>query len=264
MSATPLLKVENLSIGFGGVQALSGVSFDLHAGEIFSILGPNGAGKTTLFNCINGIYTPDTGKVFLEGRDITGVKPDKAARLGIARTFQNIELFSHMTTMDNVLLGRHLHMKTGVLRSVFCGPGVRREEVAAREKAEEVIDFLEIQSARDQLVINLAYGIRKLVELARALALEPKVVLLDEPASGMNLEERQDMTHWIKDIQEELRITCLLVEHDMNLVMGVSDRVLVLNFGQVIALGTPEEIAKDPEVARAYLGREETQEAADA
>jgi len=251
-----LLEIKELSIGFGGIQALKSVSFSVEVGEVFSILGPNGAGKTTLFNCINGIYKPDAGRTFFNGRDITGKRPDTIARMGIARTFQNIELFSHMSTMDNILLGRHKFMKTGIIRSLFCGPSVRREEVENREKAEEIIDFLEIQAARDQFVVNLPYGTRKLVELGRALALEPKILLLDEPSSGMNLEERSDLIHWIGDIREELGITCLLVEHDMNLVMQVSDRVLVLNFGEVIAQGTPEQIAADPLVAEAYLGRE--------
>lgn len=252
-----LLQIEDLSISFGGIQALKGVGFDVEEGEIFSILGPNGAGKTTLFNCINGIYKPDGGRVVFTGQDITGLRPDKTARRGIARTFQNIELFSHMSTMDNILLGRHLFMKTGVLRSLFCGPFVRREEVEHRERAEQIIDFLEIQAARNQFVVNLPYGTRKLVELARALALEPKLLLLDEPASGMNLEERQDLIHWIRDIREELGITCLLVEHDMNLVQEVSDRVLVLNFGERIALDSPDRITDDPKVAAAYLGRED-------
>ena len=251
-----LLEVKNLSIGFGGIQALKDVGFEVEKGEVFSILGPNGAGKTTLFNCINGLYKPDSGKTFFDGKDITGKRPDQIARLGIARTFQNIELFSYMTTMDNILLGRHPHMKSGILRSLFCGPSVRREEIANREKAEQIIDFLEIQAARNQFPANLPYGTRKLVELARALALEPTVLLLDEPASGMNLEERNDLIHWIGDIREELGITCLLVEHDMNLVMEVSDRVMVLDFGQVIATGRPDQVASDPHVAEAYLGRE--------
>ena len=255
-----LLRVEDMSIAFGGIQALKKVGFSVEKGEIFSILGPNGAGKTTLFNCINGIYKPDQGRVFFKERDITGMRPDKIARRGLARTFQNIELFSHMSTMNNILLGRHNFMKTGVLRSFFCGPFVRREEIANREKAEQVIDFLEIQAARDQFTINLPYGIRKLVELGRALALEPDLLLLDEPASGMNLEERNDLIHRINDIRDEYGITCLLVEHDMNLVMQVSDKILVLNFGQMIAQGDPVQVANDPKVAAAYLG----QEAADA
>lgn len=251
-----LIKVEKLSISFGGVKALKEVGFSAEKGEIFSILGPNGAGKTTLFNCINGIYKPDKGRVFFKDRNITGKRPDKIARRGLARTFQNIELFSHMSTMNNILLGRHNFMKTGVLRSFFCGPFVRREENANREKAEQIIDFLEIQAARDQFTINLPYGTRKLVELGRALALEPDLLLLDEPASGMNLEERNDLIHRIHDIRDEYGITCLLVEHDMNLVMQVSDRILVLNFGEVIALGTPQQITEDPKVAAAYLGQE--------
>lgn len=255
-----LLRVEDMSIGFGGIQALKKVGFSVEKGEIFSILGPNGAGKTTLFNCINGIYKPDQGRVFFKDQDITGMRPDKIARRGLARTFQNIELFSHMSTMNNILLGRHNFMKTGVLRSFFCGPFVRREEIVNREKAEQVIDFLEIQAARDQFTINLPYGIRKLVELGRALALEPDLLLLDEPASGMNLEERNDLIHRINDIRDEYGITCLLVEHDMNLVMQVSDKILVLNFGEMIAQGDPDQVANDPKVAAAYLG----QEAADA
>lgn len=251
-----LLRIEDLSIGFGGIQALKGVSFSVNRREVFSILGPNGAGKTTLFNCINGIYKPDAGRVLCQDKDITGIKPFRAARLGIARTFQNIELFSHMTTMDNVLLGRHMFFAHGVLRSFFCGLKVRREEIANRERAEQIIDLLEIQAARDQFVVNLPYGTRKLVELARALALEPQILLMDEPTSGMNVEERQDLIHWIRDIREELGITCLLVEHDMNLVMEVSDRVLVLDFGEKIAEGTPAEITADRQVVAAYLGRE--------
>ena len=252
-----LLSVKNLSISFRGVQALKDVSLEVQPGEIFSILGPNGAGKTTLFNCINGIYKPDQGQVFFRDKEITGIRPDKAARLGLARTFQNIELFANMSAADNILLGRHVHMKTGVLRSLFCGPFVRREEIANREKAEEIIDFLDLQAARSQFVANLPYGTRKLVELGRALALEPTILLLDEPASGMNLEERRDLIHWIRDIRDDLGVTLLLVEHDMNLVMEVSDRILVLNFGEVVAQGDPEQVAQDPQVIQAYLGQEE-------
>ncbi|MBZ0273102.1 ABC transporter ATP-binding protein [bacterium] len=248
------LTVENLGIDFGGIHALKGVSFAVEKGEIFSILGPNGAGKTTLFNCLNGIYKPGRGRAIFDGADITGIAPHKAARLGIARTFQNIELFTGMTTMDNLLLGRHLHMKTGVLAAAVFGPGVRREEIAHREEAERVIDFLHLQAVRDVHVGALPYGKRKLVELGRALAMKPRMLLLDEPSAGMNHEERTDMRHWIRDIRDELGVTCLLVEHDMTLVMSVSDRVLVLDHGEAIACGTPEVISADPAVAAAYLG----------
>ncbi|MCB9477763.1 MAG: ABC transporter ATP-binding protein [Deltaproteobacteria bacterium] len=249
-----LLNVENLGISFGGIRALKDVAFEVHLGEIFSILGPNGAGKTTLFNCVNGIYKPDAGRVLFEGKPITGIRPDKAARLGIARTFQNIELFGHMTTMDNLLLGRHLHMKTNVFTAAFFGPGVRREEIAQREEAERIIDFLDLQAYRDMPVAALPYGVRKMVELGRALATKPRLLLLDEPCAGMNHEERSDMAIWIQDIREDLGVTCLLVEHDMNLVMRISDRVLVLDHGEVLACGKPEAVAANEDVARAYLG----------
>ncbi|MCC6157850.1 MAG: ABC transporter ATP-binding protein [Deltaproteobacteria bacterium] len=249
-----ILRVENLSIRFGGLAALRDVNFAVERGEIFAILGPNGAGKTTLFNCVNGIYKPGSGRVFFEDADVTGIRPDRAARLGIARTFQNIELFTHMTTMDNLLLGRHLAMRARTWRCAVFGPGVRREEIAAREHAERIIDFLDLHAARDLPVGMLPYGTRKLVEMARALALGPRLLLLDEPAAGMNHEERSELLWRIRDIRDDLGVTLLLVEHDMNLVMALADRVLVLDHGEAIASGPPEAIADDPEVARAYLG----------
>jgi len=256
----PILKVENLTIAFGGIKALNNVSFEVEKGSIYSIIGPNGAGKTTIFNCISGIYQPNSGKTLFKGEDITYLKPHQVAKKGIARTFQNIELFSHMSTMDNLMLGRHLHMKTGVWRGstfIYKGSKAAREEIENRGKVEEVIDFLELQAARNQFVINLPYGTRKLVELGRALALEPELILLDEPSAGMNMEEKGDLMFSIQDIRDDLGITVILVEHDMNLIMDISDRILTLNYGERIAEGLPEEIQRNPEVLKAYLGEEE-------
>ena len=256
-------KVENLSISFGGLVALDGVSFEVPKGAIFSIIGPNGAGKTTLFNCINGIYHSDTGGILFKDREIQGKKPDRIARLGIARTFQNIELFSHMSTMENLMLGRHNFIKTGLFRGAFMW-GRRsfagREETAHRRKVEEIIDFLDLQSVRNKLVGGLPYGTQKQVELGRALALEPELLLLDEPSAGMNSEEKQDMIFWIKDIQDDFGVTILLIEHDMKMVMDISERILAINFGRPIVEGTPEEVQAHPEVLKAYLGEEETVE----
>jgi branched-chain amino acid transport system ATP-binding protein len=251
------LKVENLSISFGGLKALINVSFSIEKGEIYSIIGPNGAGKTTVFNCISGIYKPDAGKIFYKDQDITPLKPHEIAQIGIARTFQNIELFSHMTTMDNLMLGRHNKLKAGLWAGatfLTLNSRAAREEIQQRAKVEEIIDFLELQAARNQLVINLPYGTQKLIELGRALALEPEVLLLDEPSAGMNLEEKENLIFSIRDIRDDFGITVLLVEHDMNLVMDISDRILALNYGQVIAEGVPQDIQKHPEVLKAYLG----------
>ena len=255
-----ILKIENLTISFGGFRALNNVNFEVEKGSIYSIIGPNGAGKTTIFNCISGIYQPSSGKIFFKEEDITHLKPYQVAKKGIARTFQNIELFSHMSTMDNLMLGRHLHMRTGVWRGatfIYKGSKAAKEEIENRGKVEEVIDFLELQAARNQFVINLPYGTRKLVELGRALALEPEVILLDEPSAGMNMEEKGDLMFSIQDIRDDLGITVLLVEHDMNLIMDISDRILTLNYGERIAEGLPQEIQKHPEVLKAYLGEEE-------
>jgi branched-chain amino acid transport system ATP-binding protein len=253
--------VDNLAITFGGLRAVDRVSFKINRRSIFSIIGPNGAGKTTIFNCISGLYKPDSGKIIFKGEEITGLKPHKIAMKGIARTFQNIELFSRMTTMENLMLGRHIHTKTGVWSgSTFFRRGSKaaREEITHREQVERIIDLLDLQSARDQFVGGLPYGTQKLVELGRALALEPELLLLDEPSAGMNSEERQDLTFWVKDIQEELGVAILLIEHNMQVVRDISDRVLAINFGRPIGEGIPEEVENDPEVLKAYLGDEES------
>jgi len=256
--------VENLSISFGGVKAVSGVSFRVEANSIFSIIGPNGSGKTTIFNLISGIYKPDGGRVLLEGENIVGKTPDRIAGLGVARTFQNIELFANATVMDNLMLGRHIHMKTGIFAGAFLwGRRSRaaREEIENREIVEGIIDFLDLQSVRDQFVAGLPYGKRKLVELGRALALKPKVLLLDEPSAGMNTEEKEDLNIWIKDIREDYQVTILLIEHDMNMIMGISDRIFAINHGEKITEGTPREVQNHPEVIKAYLGEEEAHHA---
>lgn len=252
--------VDNLIVAFGGLKAVDKVSFKINRKTIFSIIGPNGAGKTTIFNCINGLYIPDTGKIIFNGEDITGLKPHKIARKGIARTFQNIELFSRMTTMENLMLGRHIHINTGVLSGATFFRRKSKaslEEIKHRERVEQIIDLLDLQSARNQFVGGLPYGTQKLIELGRALALEPDLLLLDEPSAGMNTEEKQDLIFWIKDIQDELGITILLIEHDMKMVMDISDRILAINFGKPIGEGIPEEIQNNPEVLKAYLGEEE-------
>ena len=257
--------VDNLAISFGGLQALQNIRFEVQEKEVFAIIGPNGAGKTTLFNCINGIYRPDSGRIRFGGDEIQGLRPDQIARRGIARTFQNIELFANMTTMENIMLGRHVFMRTGLLRGA-CMWGRRsfagREERAHRLRVEEIIDLLRLQAVRGKLVGGLPYGTQKLVELARALALEPKLLLLDEPCAGMTAEEKQDMIFWIKDIQHDLGITILLIEHDMRMVMDISDRLLAINFGQPIVIGTADEVRRHPEVLKAYLGEEEHRESA--
>ena len=258
-------RVEDLSISFGGLKAVDNVNFTVKKGGIFSIIGPNGAGKTTIFNCINGLYIPDHGRVLFKGEEITGFKPYKVAMKGIARTFQNIELFSRMTTMENLMLGRHLHMKTGILSGATFFRRKSRaalEEIKHRERVEHIIDLLDLQYARNHFVGSLPYGTQKLIELGRALALEPELLLLDEPSAGMNTEEKQDLIFWIKDIQDELGVTILLIEHDMRMVMDISDRILAINFGKPIGEGVPEEIQNNPEVLQAYLGEEELTNAA--
>jgi branched-chain amino acid transport system ATP-binding protein len=253
------LNVENVHMAFGGVFALRGVSLQVRHGEIFSIIGPNGAGKTVMLNCINGLYRPQRGKFLYEGKDITALRPYQRARLGISRTFQKIELFRGMTVLDNIRLGRHLHLHSSLLEAgVYLGKAAR-EEIASREFIEqEIIDLLEIEHIRNKVVGMLPYGLQKRVELARALALQPKLLLLDEPMAGLNLEEVEDMARFILDINEEAkwRVTCILVEHDMGVVMDISHHVAVLNFGERIAMGKPEEIQQDERVHTAYLGEE--------
>ena len=248
-------KVENLGIRFGGVVAVDNVGFEVKRGEVFTIIGPNGAGKTTIFNLIGLIYPATSGRILYEGRDLTGLAPHQVADLGIARTFQNIELFEHATVLQNLLIGRHRHRRTSLWQEMLFTASVRQAEIAQRKAVEKVIDFLELAKVRDSLVAGLPYGVRKVVELGRALATEPKLLLLDEPSSGLNPEETDDMAFWIEDIKRHLGITVLMVEHDMNLVSRVSDRVLALNMGAVIAEGTAAEVQAHPVVIEAYLGK---------
>jgi len=253
-------RLENLGISFGGLKAVNNVSFSVEKNSIFSIIGPNGSGKTTIFNMISGIYKPNSGRIICDGEDLVGLTPDRIARRGVARTFQNIELFSNATVMDNLLLGRHIHMNTGVFTGAFLwgrGSKAAREEILNREIVERIIDFLDLQAVRDQYVASLPYGKRKLVELGRALALEPKILLLDEPSAGMNTEEKQDLNIWIKDIQTDYQVTILLIEHDMNMIMGISDRIFAMSQGEKIVEGRPFEVQSHPEVIRAYLGEED-------
>ena len=250
-----ILSVQNLSLSFGGLQVLSDVSFEVIPGEVFAIIGPNGAGKTSILNSISGFYRPDAGQVFLEDLDITRLAAHRRAALGIGRTFQNIALYRGMSVLDNIKLGAHTHLKTGILSSLWYWGAAHREEMALRKKVEEdIIDFLEIEPIRKLPVGSLAYGLQKRVELARALAMQPKILLMDEPVTGMNAEETEDMARFILDIKEEHDITIVLIEHDMKVIMDISDRVLVLNFGQNLAEGKPEEVQKHPDVIKAYLG----------
>jgi len=254
------LRVEDIHMAFGGVQALKGVSLEVKRGEIFSIIGPNGAGKTVLLNCINGLYCPQRGRIFFEGKEISKLPPYKRAELGISRTFQKIELFRGMTVLDNIKLGRHIHMKTGIVDGgIYVGRTDKEEIEHRRFIEEEIIDLLEMEAIRNKVVGMMPYGLQKRVELARALALQPKLILIDEPMAGLNLEEVEDMCRFILDINEEERwkVTVVLVEHDMGVVMDLSDRVAVLDFGEKIAEGTPEEVRSNPTVIKAYLGEVE-------
>jgi branched-chain amino acid transport system ATP-binding protein len=257
MSAQILISAKDLSLHFGGVRAVHQVSFDVHAGEVFTLIGPNGAGKTTVFNLISRIYQPSQGSLRFASVDLLSKQAHQVAALGIARTFQNIELFEHASVLHNLLIGRHTHRKTSFWQDALFTSRARTAELQARAKAEEVIEFLDLQHVRDTLVMGLPYGVRKVVELARALCTEPKLLLLDEPSSGLNVEETDDMAFWIADIQQELGITVLMVEHDMSLVSKVSDRVLAMNQGEVLALGTPAQVQSHPGVIEAYLGTTE-------
>lgn len=251
------LEVDDIWLSFGGICALSGVSFDVKGGELVAIIGPNGAGKTSILNCINGFYRPQKGQLTFEGQNISHLPPHRIARLGIGRTFQNIELFTGLSVLDNLMAARHIHMKRGALAgALYFGPA-RREEIRHREVVEEIIDLLEMEPYRKKVVGLLPYGVRKRVELGRALALEPRLLLLDEPMAGMNLEEKEDMARFIIDIHELKKIPIVLVEHDMEVVMDTAERLIVLDFGKKIAEGNPQEIRQNPLVIRAYLGEEE-------
>jgi branched-chain amino acid transport system ATP-binding protein len=254
------LRIDHVRLSFGGVTALVEVSLQVRQGEIFAIIGPNGAGKTSLLNCISGLYRPQRGRILLyqDGaeHDLTRLKPHEIARLGVARSFQNIELFRHMTVLENLLAGAHIHMRSNLLASmVYWGPA-QREQMRFRRFVEDIIELLEIQAIRHKTVAELPYGLQKRVELGRALALRPSILLLDEPMAGMNSEEKEDIARFILDINEEHGVTLVLIEHDMGVVMDISDRVAVLNFGQKIAEGTPAEVRSHQEVIDAYLGEE--------
>jgi len=248
------METRDIKLQFAGVVALLDVNVHIDQSEILAIIGPNGAGKTCLLNCLNGFYHPQKGEIFFGGRDITHFKPHERARLGVARTFQGVQLFRGLSVLDNVLTGRHIHMKTNAVQGFFYRPWAHREEMSERQKVEEVMDFLEIKHIRHKLVGSLSYGLRKRVDLGRALAMEPKVLLMDEPMAGMNLEEKEDMARFIIDIREGMDIPIVLIEHDMQVVMDIADRIYVLNWGRLMTEGKPEEIRNNPEVIKAYLG----------
>ena len=256
--ADSFLEAQQVTLRFGGITALIDVSFAIRAGELFSIIGPNGAGKTSMVNCISGRYRPTSGTILYQGQDISALKADARAALGIGRTFQNLALFHHMTVLDNIMVGRHHLLRNNFLTgSLYWLTGARREELEHRRKVEEIIDFLDLQGVRKAMAGTLPYGLRKRVELARAMALGPKLILLDEPMAGMNLEEKEDMARYVVDLNEEFGMTVVMIEHDMGVVMDISHRVMVLDFGRKIAEGEPAAIFADPHVKSAYLGEED-------
>ena len=252
----PLIEVEDVQLSFAGVRAIDGVSFTLSNDELLAIIGPNGAGKTSVFNCLSGVYRPQSGSIRFLGRDLLKIKPNKIAAMGMARTFQNIELFANLTVLDNLMLGRHLFLDYGPLRAMVQYGKARRLEAANRETVEAIIQFLELEPFRKSYVAMLPYGVQKRVELGRALAMSPKVLLLDEPVAGMNREETEDMARYITDIKRELGIGMILVEHDMRVVMDLADMVLAIDFGKPITIGPPERVQENPDVIRAYLGED--------
>ena len=256
-NAAPILEFNDVHLAFAGVKAIDGVSFEVGPRELFAIIGPNGAGKTSIFNVLSGVYRPQRGRVRFNGKDIVGVRPHRIAALGLARTFQNIELFANLTVLDNLMLGRHNHIRYGTPAALLWFGPARRQEIAHRAVVEDIVDFLELEQWRNHPVGLLPYGVQKRVELGRALAAEPKLLLLDEPVAGMNLEETEDMARFILDIRDELDIPMIMVEHDMGIVMDLADRIMAVDFGSPIATGTPAEVQNHPDVIRAYLGEEQ-------
>ena len=254
--SNPIARLEDVHLSFAGVKAIDGVSFEVQPGELFAIIGPNGAGKTSLFNVMSGVYRPQQGTVEFLGENILGLKPHRIAAMGLARTFQNIALFEHLTVLDNLMLGRHQHIKYGWPSAIWWRGRARNQELEHRRFVEEIVDFLELEQWRKLPVGLLPYGVQKRVELGRALAMEPKLLLLDEPVAGMNLEETEDTARYILDIRDELGMPIIMVEHDMGLVMDLADRVMVLDFGTAITTGAPDEVQQHPDVVRAYLGKE--------